>query len=34
MLIFTIGFILGIIIGALIVYILFLIAENKFKKYK
>jgi len=28
MLIFTIGFILGIIIGALIVYILFLIAEK------
>jgi len=28
MLIFTIGFILGIIIGALITYILFLIAEK------
>ena len=32
--IFLTGFILGIIIGALIVFILYLIAENKFKKYK
>ena len=31
---FLTGLILGIIIGALIVYILYLIAENKFKKYK
>jgi len=34
MLIFTTGVLVGIIIGALIVYILYLIAENKFKKYK